>query len=350
MKKNNFYNFQDLASAMNPDLKDSVKNRQTAESDLVADLKSMRIDAKNFDSLKEHHFNSLPKPEVLKAFKLLGDQLYSGRVVDQWKDLSTNELERLKELLKSVRSDVDFKFESPCTFVLKTGNLALPNLPRYYAFKGGVARKALAQTLRLNTQTSAVRDMDVFYQSDSFDPSTHELIAKTYMQDDWMVSKKPHRIITKQPSLKGYFRTREFTMNQTMLMENQLTCTAQGLCDLITGTIRPTRHHLRLNRGEIDSIVAAKAIRFYIQGIHNQNDMQLGPFSMKRNSKSHFHFAIHFSRALEQGEAVAIEYLAECRKRGVYKINFDGSIKDAVRQFKKKPHVKGLSFGCGTGH
>lgn len=355
MAEKNFRGFAELAKAFNLDLNDqsTTDDRATAGADadnnedpqdLVAQLKKLRVDPAEYPALRKHHFNDQPNQEIINAFESLGDKLYHRSLVDKWYEMEKQDKLELARLINLQCAETEYQIADPCLIVLPTGSLALPILPSGYGFKGGVARKALAQLLRLNANRSTVRDMDVIFHGETPDPEIHEHVAKSFMQDDWIVAKKKNRIIAKQPSLKGYLRTHEFTINQLMLSQTYVFCTAQCLSDLVAGVIRPTKHHLRKHNGLVDGIVAAKAVRFFVEGRAEGRRLRLDHFKVAKQGISKFHLAVHFGRALEHSESVGIAFLEECIRRKLVKFKFDGTVRDAIHRLKKTPRVTHTLF------
>lgn len=355
MPQRNFQNFEELAKALAPSScdgqddnakpdKDKKPEKDNSRGDFVSRLQQLRVEPTDFSALTAHHFQNQPDPKIVKAFKVLADDMYSGSHVEHWLEVGAREKQQLKDLLERWHPSLEYDFQEPCLVVLPIGSLEFPELPTDYAFKGGVARKALAQRLRLNASTSIVRDMDVFFHGIKHDPAVHKRVAKSIMQDDWLNSRNPRRVIGNQPSLKGYLRTREFTINQLMLNKKEITCTIQSLCDLVAGVIRPTRFHLRTHSGYVHGIVAAKAIRFFVEGQHEGRDMHLRPIKAARPGITKFQLALHLGRALEHGEEVGIAFVNECNKRGMTKLKCSGSVKAIIHQLKKSPRVTNALF------
>ncbi|MEM9940817.1 MAG: hypothetical protein AAF939_04435 [Planctomycetota bacterium] len=341
MPEGNFHSFGELANAFGCD--ESKTNSKQVDEDLVTHLKKLRVDPGVFPILGPHHFVHQIDDQIRKEFESLGDLLYEKRVVHHWTNFPIRIRTRIQLLLKQL-VDLPFEFVYPCVFVCHLDSMELPILPPQFAFKGGVARKVLAQALGLNANTSQVRDMDVFYRGENPDPDDVKQVAMSFMQDDWLLAKRPNKIISKQPSLKGYLRTREFTINQLLLEGNQITSSIQSVCDLVAGVIRPTIHHLQSQKGKVEGIVAAKAVRFLVEGKNEGRVMRLDKMAISNHGINKFKIAVHLARALEHGEAVGAHYLEECHQRGLIKFPFDGSVDHAITQLRKNRRVLNLSF------
>jgi hypothetical protein len=185
--------------------------------------------------------------------------------------------------------------------------------------------------------------MDIVHLGSNRNELIDEQLAKTYMQDDWIFAKKT--AIETQPNCKAYFKTREFGINQVILSNGRVLCTALALCDLISGTIRATHNHLKRHRGVADSIVAAKAVRFFAEGNAEGRAMRLCEDTAKcRRQIRHFHMAIHFARALEHNDQVALAFLNECIKRKLTRMRYDGTVDSAIQRFCKLARLEPTFF------
>jgi len=326
--------FAEMAQKLSPSVKleDSTQN-ETQESDFVSKLKQLRVNASDYSGLSAHNFKEIVNLEnTTKKFYDISNSLFDQRLVEEWclKPNSENLINTIIAELSLLNKSLEPNFIAPAIFSFKINDSQFPTMPPQYAFKGGVARKALAQLLQLNIHTTEVRDIDIISFGNR-DEENDQLIAQTLMQDDWLFAKNPRTIIDIQESIKGYFRTREFTINQVFLQRNKILCTAQCLADLIAGIIRPTSFHLRINSGKVESIVAAKAVRFYSEGRIEGREMHLSLFKVKGCYVKKFHLALHFIRALERSEETALLYMEEMQKRGLTKLQPPNSISNIIK-------------------
>ena len=308
--------------------------------DWIQELKQMRIEPDSFPGLRSHQFASPELPaHALQNLERLGHQFYKARLVDNWtvSQVLVPLLSQFHHILLAWPHTLQMQLHYPFLFSFEIDPNQFPILPRGYAFKGGVARKALARALRLDSQTSEVRDMDVVHIGQQSDPEVDLWLSKSYMQDDWIFSKNSRPVIEFQATLKHYFRSREFTLNQAILLHDQVICTAPCICDLLCNTIRTTVNHRHRHGGHTDGIVAAKAIRFFVEGLAEGRSMRLDNHQLNTRRRIRlFHLAVHFSRALERGDDVGLAFLNEAIRRNRLRLKFNGTVADAIRKLRSQ--------------
>ena len=191
-----------------------------------------------------------------------------------------------------------------------------PPLPEGYGFKGGIARKALARTLRLPISTAAVRDIDLLRGLDT-DGDHDRQLSERYMTEDMILGNAKVEAIV---SLRDYFSTREVTMNELYYLDGHIEITPLGLADTLGGVIRVTRGHHAINRGQVHPIVAFKALRFAANMRAEGREPIIAPFRINYRKRPHpfeFFFALQLSRAFESGAEVAEQYLMLTREWGL---------------------------------
>ncbi|MEO1235321.1 MAG: hypothetical protein AAFX76_00890 [Planctomycetota bacterium] len=198
-------------------------------------------------------------------------------------------------------------------FVTDEERADYPELPPGYGFKGGVARKALARTLRLPISTAPVRDIDLLRGPDT--PGDHDrALAERYMTEDLILGDAKVEAVV---SRGDYFGTREVTMNQVWFLDNEVEATHLGLLDTLAGVVRVTREHLNLDFGRAHPIVAFKALRFAANIRAEGRDPTVTPFRISFRRRPHpfaFFLALQLSRAYESGPDVAAHYLDYVRR------------------------------------
>lgn len=188
-----------------------------------------------------------------------------------------------------------------------------PPLPPGYGYKGGVARKALARTLRLPISTAAVRDIDLLRATDT--PPDHDReLAERYMTDDLIHGDAKVEAIINP---RDYFTTREVTVNQAWFIDGEIEITHMGLLDTLAGIIRVTQGHLNQNFGRVHPIVAFKVLRFAATMQAEGREPVIPPFRVNFRRRPHpfsFFLALQLSRAFESGAEVAEIYLDFARQ------------------------------------
>ena len=222
----------------------------------------------------------------------------------------------------------------------------LPPVPEGYGFKGGVARKALAQTLRLNISTAAVRDIDLLRTIET--PGDQDAsLAHRYMPDDLTFSEFGIEILDVEA---GYFGSRELTLNEVLLLGDRLTVSHACLLDTLGLTLRVTKAHLTKNRGHVHPGVALKTLRFAANLAAEGNKPRVLPLRVTPRPMRHgfdFYVALHLSRAFENGEVVAAHYLRLVAERGLLKrarLPESATPRSAARILKKRLASYHLEF------
>ncbi|MEM6854259.1 MAG: hypothetical protein AAF593_07605 [Planctomycetota bacterium] len=188
-----------------------------------------------------------------------------------------------------------------------------PPLPEGYGFKGGVARKALARTLRLPISTAAVRDIDLLRAADTSPEHDREL-AERYMTDDLIHGDAKVEAVINP---RDYFTTREVTVNQAWFLHDEIEITHLGLFDTLGGIVRVTQEHLNQNFGRAHPIVAFKVLRFAANMEAEGRVPVIPPFRVNFRRRPHpfsFFLALQLSRAFEGGHEVAEHYIELARQ------------------------------------
>ncbi len=111
-------------------------------------------------------------------------------------------------------------------------------LPKGYGFSGGVARNAALQALGHDVMPP--RDIDIVAITDAHPdttPAIRDELAKKYMQDDYA---RGHGV--RIESLAEYFSTRDFVLNEVLLLDDELITTPEALNDLEKKLVQPTQY------------------------------------------------------------------------------------------------------------
>ncbi len=226
----------------------------------------------------------------------------------------------------------------------------LPPVPEGYGFKGGVARKVLARMLGLNASTAAVRDIDLLRDADTPGDEDHRL-ASLYMPDDLTMGEFGIEVLGDEA---GYMNSRELTVNQLVLLGDELVATHACLLDTLGLTLRVTGAHLTRTRGYVHPGVALKALRFAANLTAGGNEPRILPFRVTPRAMKHgfdFYFALHLSRVFENGEAAAEEYMRLAVDRSYLRranLPADATAVSAARILKKRLAAYHLDFPDGV--
>ena len=261
-------------------------------------------------------------------------------------EMAAEPLEELMALLDVPRDAYEIGPHVVRFFVPDQDLDGYPPLPEGYGFKGGVARKALARTLRLPISTAAVRDIDVLRGPETSDRHDREL-SERYMTDDMILGNAQVEAIV---TPRDYFATRELTMNMLYLLDGEIQITPLGLVDTLGGVIRVTQGHMAINRGQTHPIVAFKALRFAANMRAEGREPLIDAFRINFRRRPHpfaFFFALQLSRAFESGREVAEHYLELTREWNLFgKLDLPDGITavDAGQELKQRLSEYHLTF------
>lgn len=134
----------------------------------------------------------------------------------------------------------------------------LHELPQGVAVMGGVARSITRQFLTGDIEP--IRDIDLVHINDRegdqpVSPEELERLSQKFMPEDYAFG---HGI---QPeSFEHYFRTRDFTINESLILNNQLYFTESAKNDFLENIIRPTYKELPNHQDELSSRLFLKAL------------------------------------------------------------------------------------------
>lgn len=143
-------------------------------------------------------------------------------------DARTEELEREEKFeLLTIPEEILTEYDLP------------EDLPKGVCVMGGTAR-SLARRLVAGDQ-EPVRDLDLVYINDLVDPEEEadqaelDRVSEKYMADDYS-----HGHGIQRESMKNYFQTRDLTINQCLIVGDQLLMTQAAYNDLQENIIRPS--------------------------------------------------------------------------------------------------------------
>ena len=134
----------------------------------------------------------------------------------------------------------------------------LHELPQGVAVMGGVARSIARQFLTGDIEP--IRDIDLVHIDDregdqSVSPEELEHLSQKFMPEDYAFG---HGI--QSESFEHYFRTRDFTVNESLVLNNQLYFTESAKNDFLENIIRPTYNELPNYQDELSSRLFLKAL------------------------------------------------------------------------------------------
>ena len=134
----------------------------------------------------------------------------------------------------------------------------IAELPHGIAIMGGVARSIAREMI--TGEREPVRDIDLVNITDEegdgeVDDETLDTLSREYMPDDYAFG---HGI--GRDTLKHYFKTRDFTINQVLIMDGKLIVSEFAYNDFQENIIRPTYYEHPYEGDEISSRLFLKAL------------------------------------------------------------------------------------------
>lgn len=189
-----------------------------------------------------------------------------------------------------------------------------PPLPFNYGFKGGMAR-FLIETYLKKPNVVLPRDIDIVRIGElpGVDYAKWDrIVSECYMPQDYA---NGHGVEVLNPNEShDYFHTRDFTINEVLVMGDTAYATRLGFMDIYRGVIRLSEFeksqadvHHSIPNGKL----LAKSVRMlaeaYAKGDYTR---YLADEAMLRDGRiSPFHMALHLDRAMQRGEEAVQNYI-----------------------------------------
>ena len=208
---------------------------------------------------------------------------------------------------KNIRIDDDGYYHIP----IRTPLEGIDTLPHGYAYKGGVARWALAQCLGQNPNIPP-RDMDIIRVAgiEPNDSRDHEIATK-YMPDDFMYGYGVDIVETADE----YFSTRDFTISEAYVNGSEIVVSAHCLSDSLESVIRFSdfewNKHINGEESKLEKLTA-KAIRFAAESDFSMLGTTVyasNVESLLHNKLPPFQLALQLKRAWERDRKFAQNYV-----------------------------------------
>lgn len=244
-----------------------------------------------FDDLEKEHQQAAQSEEKIKK-------------ISRYEEILRNYL-KLYNIDAPIKKVADGFFQLD----LAESDYQLDKLPAGYVYHGGAARAILERKLGIN-QEAKPRDIDLVFAGDDEDGELSQKLAQKYSPDDY---DNGHGV---QKIADDYFSTRDFTINEVLVLNDKILFTKQCLLDTVRGIIRFTDSQLQESYDEdrpyyIKPKLLAKALRFAAEKDYVlDNDepyyfQEIGAFDM----------ALHLDRALDTGYDVARRYLESLKQK-----------------------------------
>lgn len=212
------------------------------------DAANTEIDLSTYPALQAHRFGPNEaltlSVEQIRQLRDFGDQIRQERSTRVTFPVETaTQVKRVVYACSGGKIDpliIDSeRYQGLLAFYI--GDLAeRPKLPELFAFKGGIARKLLAQLLRLNMFMAPPRDCDIAAIG-NVDAAEVTRISMTHTADDFRINHRHGVERCKSPQI--YFENRDITINELLVFNELAIVTPLALVDLISATTRLSRSY-----------------------------------------------------------------------------------------------------------
>ena len=180
--------------------------------------------------------------------------------------------------------------------------LDLELLPEWVGITGGAARAIALKVLF--GEEATIRDVDLIgVEECDPDEDLYDEFSSEYMPDDYA-----YGYGLKTESFEDYFSTRDFTINEVLVLDGQIYLTTQALEDLRTKTIRFSEFSMD-DDGNVSRKLYNKAI---LMACVFEEQFGEGEFDRSRVSPregSPFFLALALNKAFQYGPEVTVRFL-----------------------------------------
>lgn len=234
------------------------------------------------------------------------DEDEGGEYVEQWEDDEygsdyDEEYER-----KEVKEDElqIFWMELPPEILEKYS--FLKNLPPDVALMGGTARSIAREVITGDLEPA--RDIDLIHITDGWadtQSTDDELdgLAQEYMADDYS-----HGHGIQHQEFVKYFQTRDFTINQSLVMDEKLFVSDLAYNDIQENIVRPAYNRLTSTKYELNSYMYLKALML-VSALENCcTSVPTAEDLGERSSFHDFDVALFLNKAMGRGVDVAMNF------------------------------------------
>lgn len=181
----------------------------------------------------------------------------------------------------------------------------LQPLPEGYGYIGGAARATLLRELGIDSSAQP-RDKDIVRIVDKDILGLDANLAQKYSAEDYAHG---HGV---QELAPDYFKTRDFTINETLVYGDWIYVTKDCLFDTLRRILRFTDYETHDDEESQNSKLFAKAIRLASEEIVRGRKLEIqNKEAYQFANISPFYMALHLDRAFKRGNNVAVEYVRQ---------------------------------------
>lgn len=200
-------------------------------------------------------------------------------------------------------------------------------LPQGYGVIGGAARSIAFKLLR-GDEPPFVRDVDLVCTEDA-DMSYASILAEKYSPDD----AAHNHGVQQLGDMDQYFGSRDFTMNQLLVVDGKLIMTSEAARDFKDGVIQLTPYEHREDWFPSDRMTL-KALLLESALTAEGHEVKIADQDREvfddRSIGDAFSLALTLQKSLEYGQDVAEEYWRKLADRGMLN-EFDGELVRAAQ-------------------
>jgi hypothetical protein len=231
---------------------------------------------------------------------------------------------RLQEFLKgknaTIREYEDTIEGGIIKVITFTHKQELPvKLPHGYGYSGGVAR--VVALTELGEKVEPPRDLDIV-GIEEFEPDYDlvDIISQEYMKEDFA---RKHGV--KMDTIPDYFSTRDFVINEVLVVGDRLLATPKALEDLMDKVIRPTTYeqdywysHEFEEKGLHPKLVL-KALRLQVEfaQLYGCGKLEgIEGWQFDTDAVPAFYIALQLNKAFERGDNMAFKFFNSLIEHG----------------------------------
>lgn len=198
----------------------------------------------------------------------------------------------------------------------------LKELPSGVVVMGGFARSVAREILTGDREP--IRDIDLVNITTKDGESknsedTLDVLSEKFMPDDYAFG---HGI--QNDTLENYFNTRDFTINQTLVMDGKLIISDFAENDLINNIIRPTYYELPDRDEDLSSRLYMKSLMMKtVLGTISQNKKpELADIWIDDSNIYPFDIALNLNKAMGRGAETAVGFVNELVEQKILSEDF----------------------------
>ena len=192
----------------------------------------------------------------------------------------------------------------------------IKDLPAGVGVMGGMARSIAREIVTGDNGIESVRDIDLvnILRDDGtsyIDDAVRDQLSEEYMADGYA---NGHGM--GDDTLTGYFATRDFTMNQALIINGQLIVSEAAVSDLRENIIRPSYYEMSRSSDRLSGRLTAKALLMksasasYTDSVPTLEEIEVGRIHP-------FDLALTMNKALSRGVEVAHAFTRELAEWGL---------------------------------